>query len=219
MSTIRNLAVLALIGTSLNINTAPVSAAELIVDVYGGTKECDDSEKVKSGDHLEMHYTGTIDESSETGEKGKKFDSSRDRGQTFSTEIGVGRVIAGWDQGIVGLCKGAQANLIIPPDLGYGASGAGGDIPGGATLHFDVEVVDITEGPPPPPNLFEQLDTNKDSKLSKDEVLAFFVSQGAEEIPPELWAQEDKDGDGIIDWSEFGGPKGDAPPVYDGAEL
>jgi hypothetical protein len=219
MSTLRNLAVMALIGTSLNMNTSPVFAAELVVDVYGGTKECDDSEKVKSGDHLEMHYTGTIDESSETGEKGKKFDSSRDRGKTFGTQIGVGRVIKGWDQGIVGLCKGAQANLIIPPELGYGASGAGGDIPGGATLHFDVEVVGITDGPPPPPNLFEQLDTNKDSKLDKDEVLAYFKEQGQDDLPPGLWEKEDKDADGFIAWDEFGGPKGDAAPSYDGSEL
>ena len=60
-----------------------------------------------------MHYTGTIDQSSATGEKGKKFDSSRDRGQTFDVAIGTGQVIKGWDEGIVGLCLGAKANLII----------------------------------------------------------------------------------------------------------
>ena len=72
-----------------------VLAAELKVDVYDGVKECEDSEKVKSGDYLKMHYTGTIDESSETGEKGKKFDSSRDRSDTFDFQIGQGRVIKG----------------------------------------------------------------------------------------------------------------------------
>lgn len=92
-----------------------------------------------------MHYTGTIDQSSATGEKGSKFDSSRDRGQTFDVQIGAGQVIKGWDEGIVGLCKGAKANLVIPPEMGYGDQGAGGQIPGGATLHFDVEVVDINE--------------------------------------------------------------------------
>jgi len=219
MTNLRNLAVMALIGTSFNLNAVPASAADLVVDVYGGVKECDDSDKVVSGNYVEMHYTGTIHESSETGEKGKKFDSSRDRGETFGTTIGVGQVIKGWDQGVVGLCKGAKANLIIPPELGYGASGAGADIPGGATLHFDIEVVSIGAGPPPPPNLFEKLDTNKDSKLSKEEVLAFFKEQGAEEIPPELWEKEDKDADGFIAWDEFGGPKGDSPPSYDGAEL
>ena len=72
-----------------------VLAAEVKVDVYDGVKECEDSEKVKSGDYLKMHYTGTIDESSETGEKGKQFDSSRDRSDTFDFQIGQGRVIKG----------------------------------------------------------------------------------------------------------------------------
>ena len=111
-----------------------LAATELSVKVYEGPTECADADKVKSGDYLEMHYTGTIDESSETGEKGKKFDSSRDRGQTFDFQIGAGRVIKGWDEGIVGLCKGAKATLVIPAKMGYGASGAGGDIPGGATV-------------------------------------------------------------------------------------
>jgi FKBP-type peptidyl-prolyl cis-trans isomerases 1 len=67
----------------------------LKVTVYEGPLDCADSEKVKNGDYLNMHYTGTIDESSETGEKGSKFDSSRDRGQTFDFQIGQGRVIKG----------------------------------------------------------------------------------------------------------------------------
>jgi len=75
--------------------------------------KCDDAQKVKKGNFLKMHYTGTIDQSSATGEKGKKFDSSRDRGQTFDVAIGTGQVIKGWDEGIVGLCLGAKANLII----------------------------------------------------------------------------------------------------------
>jgi FKBP-type peptidyl-prolyl cis-trans isomerase len=111
-----------------------LAATELSVKVYEGPTECADADKVKSGDYLEMHYTGTIDESSKTGEKGKKFDSSRDRGHTFDFQIGAGRVIKGWDEGIVGLCKGAKATLVIPAEMGYGASGAGGDIPGGATV-------------------------------------------------------------------------------------
>ena len=122
---------------------ALTSADELKVSVYEGPTTCDDGEKVKSGDQLSMHYTGTIDQSSAAGEKGKKFDSSRDRGATFDFEIGAGRVIQGWDEGLVGLCKGAKATLIIPPALGYGDRGAGADIPGGATLRFDVEVVHI----------------------------------------------------------------------------
>jgi len=186
---------------------AVACADELSVNVYEGPTTCDDAEKVKKGDQLKMHYTGTIDKSSKTGEPGKKFDSSRDRGEPFDVQIGVGQVIAGWDKGIVGLCKGAKATLVIPPDMGYGENGAGGDIPGGATLNFDVEVVDITEASPEP-NLFKELDTDGDKKLTKDEVLEHFKKQGQNELPEGLWEEEDKNGDGHIDWDEFGGPKG-----------
>jgi len=192
---------------------AVIAATELKVSQYAGPTECEETDKVKIGDQLGMHYTGTIDESSETGTPGKKFDSSRDRGQPFSTKIGVGQVIKGWDEGLIGMCKGAKATLVIPPDMGYGARGAGGDIPGGATLNFDVEVMSVAEGPPEE-NLFVELDTDKDARLTKEEVLAFFKKQGRNELPPELWASEDKDGNGFIEWEEFGGPKGKAKPDY-----
>jgi len=126
---------------------------------------------------LSMHYTGKIDESSETGEKGKVFDSSRTRGQTFDFAIGGGQVIKGWDDGLVGLCKGAKAILVIPPESGYGEQGAGGDIPGGATLNFDVEVVDISnDAPPAPPqpNLFKEIDSDGNGSLSESEIAAYF---------------------------------------------
>lgn len=178
------------------------------LEQYDGPTTCDDSEKVKKGDQLQMHYTGTIDKSSKTGEPGKQFDSSRDRGETFDTQIGVGAVIKGWDIGIVGLCKGAKATLVIPPEAGYGEGGAGDDIPGGATLNFDVEVVDVAEGEPQE-NLFAKIDTDKDMKLSREEVLAHFKEQGQDEIPGGIFDQEDKDSDGFLSWDEFSGPKGD----------
>jgi len=190
------------------------AATEFSATVYEGPKECEDAEKVKAGDYLKMHYTGTIDESSETGEKGVKFDSSRDRDETFDFKIGQGMVIKGWDEGLIGLCKGAKATLVIPPEMGYGDSGAGGTIPGGATLNFDVEVVDISDEEPEQPNLFEQLDTDGDGKLSKEEVEAFFVKQGGT-TPDGLWRDEDKNGDGFVSWEEFSGPKGKSPPSHD----
>uniref|UniRef100_A0A7S1H5P0 peptidylprolyl isomerase n=1 Tax=Thalassionema nitzschioides TaxID=33649 RepID=A0A7S1H5P0_9STRA len=191
------------------------ASTELSVTVTDGPKECDDSEKVAAGQHVSMHYTGTIDESSETGEKGKKFDSSRDRDTTFDFEIGKGMVIQGWDKGLIGLCKGAKATLIIPPDMGYGDQGAGDDIPAGATLNFDVEVVGISDSAPPPPNYFAMIDEDKDGKITKEEMTAFFTKQGAPEIPEGLWESEDKDGDGVVTWEEFNGPKGETDPSKD----
>jgi len=183
-------------------------AGSMVVDQYEGPEECGDDEKVQAMNFVKMHYTGTIDESSAAGEKGKKFDSSHDRGQTFDFVIGVNQVIAGWEKGLLGLCKGAKANLIIPPEMGYGANGAGADIPGGATLKFDVEVVDILAEAPPPPNLFKEIDGDGNGQISKEEVEAFFQEKHGASTPEGLWENEDKDGDGVISWDEFGGPKG-----------
>mmetsp|Transcript_3284 Transcript_3284/g.3635 ORF Transcript_3284/g.3635 Transcript_3284/m.3635 type:complete len:214 (+) Transcript_3284:51-692(+) len=196
------------------IAVSTVSAAELKVDQYEGPTECEDDKRVKKGDHVKMHYTGTIDESSETGEKGKKFDSSRDRNQPFDTAIGVGQVIKGWDEGVSGLCVGAKAKMVIPPEMGYGEQGAGGDIPGGATLNFDVEVIEIMEGAPPPPNFFSMIDTDEDGALSKEEIEAYFLNMegGGGPVPDGLWEREDTDKDGKITWDEFSGPKGSEAP-------
>jgi peptidylprolyl isomerase len=87
-----------------------------------------------------MHYTGWL---YENGKKGKKFDSSVDRGQPFEFPIGAGRVIRGWDEGVATMKVGGKRTLIIPPELGYGARGAGGVIPANATLMFDVELLDV----------------------------------------------------------------------------
>eukprot|EP00341_Mesodinium_pulex_P010043 CAMPEP_0116961422 /NCGR_PEP_ID=MMETSP0467-20121206/46556_1 /TAXON_ID=283647 /ORGANISM="Mesodinium pulex, Strain SPMC105" /LENGTH=186 /DNA_ID=CAMNT_0004649357 /DNA_START=11 /DNA_END=571 /DNA_ORIENTATION=- len=182
----------------------------MTVTQTSGPTECD--ERTAAGHYLSMHYTGTIDESSETGTPGKQFDSSIPRGKTFDFRLGTGQVIPGWDQGLVGLCKGAKATLILPPEMGYGSRGAGNDIPGGATLRFDVEVVDFGNDGPPEPNLFRDLDTNEDGKLTEDEILAFFKKQGLDELPQGLWENEDKDKDGFVSWEEFGGPKGQSSP-------
>ncbi len=94
----------------------------------------------KTGQIVVVHYTGWL---SENGAKGKKFDSSVDRGQPFEFPIGTHRVIPGWDEGVATMKVGGKRTLIIPPELGYGARGAGGVIPPNATLIFDVELIGI----------------------------------------------------------------------------
>ena len=94
----------------------------------------------KSGQTCVMHYTGWL---YDNGNKGAKFDSSKDRGQPFSFPLGLGRVIKGWDEGVASMQVGGARTLVIPPDLGYGARGAGGVIPPNATLIFDVELLDV----------------------------------------------------------------------------
>lgn len=103
-------------------------------------------EEAAVGKMAEVHYTGWLYDESASDKKGAKFDSSRDRGVPFSFLLGAGRVIKGWDRGVVGMKTGGQRTLIIPPDMAYGAHGAGGVIPPGAVLIFDVELLGLRQG-------------------------------------------------------------------------
>jgi len=94
-----------------------------------------------SGQKVNVHYTGWL---SEKGNKGAKFDSSKDRGDPFIFPLGKGHVIKGWDEGVQGMKVGGQRKLTIPPALGYGARGAGGVIPPNATLVFEVELLAVS---------------------------------------------------------------------------
>ncbi len=94
----------------------------------------------ESGQHVTVHYTGWL---YSNGVKGNKFDSSKDRGDPFKFYLSQGQVIRGWDEGVVGMRVGGTRVLVIPPELGYGAHGAGGVIPPNATLIFEVELIDI----------------------------------------------------------------------------
>jgi len=93
-----------------------------------------------AGQNVSVHYTGWLDKD---GARGQKFDSSRDRGNPFAFKLGMGQVIAGWDQGVATMHVGGKRTLTIPADLGYGSRGAGGIIPPGATLIFDVELLSV----------------------------------------------------------------------------
>jgi FKBP-type peptidyl-prolyl cis-trans isomerase len=131
---------------------APTSAAsaarsqpdvqELVVtDLRAGT-----GAEATPGSVVTVHYTGWLYDAGAVDTKGKKFDSSRDGGKPFQFVLGAGNVIQGWDQGVAGMKVGGQRRLVIPSSLGYGQRGAGGVIPPGAALVFDVELLDVGAG-------------------------------------------------------------------------
>jgi FKBP-type peptidyl-prolyl cis-trans isomerase len=99
--------------------------------------------EAQSGRVVTVHYTGWLYDGSRPDRKGAKFDSSRDRNEPFSFNLGAGEVIRGWDEGVAGMRVGGQRTLTIPPQMGYGARGAGGVIPPNATLLFDVELLEV----------------------------------------------------------------------------
>jgi FKBP-type peptidyl-prolyl cis-trans isomerase FkpA len=118
------------------LKTNKIKASKTASGLYYIIEKKGTGPNAAAGQTVNVHYTGTL-------LNGKKFDSSRDRGQPFSFTLGQGQVIAGWDEGIALLNKGAQAKLFLPSSLGYGPNGAGADIPPNAVLIFDVELIDI----------------------------------------------------------------------------
>jgi FKBP-type peptidyl-prolyl cis-trans isomerase len=119
--------------------TTDIKMADLVkTDVKVG-----DGTEATAGKMVAVHYTGWLYDENAPDKHGKKFDSSRDRGQPFEFPLAGGRVIKGWDEGVQGMKIGGQRTLIIPPEMGYGARGAGGVIPPNATLVFDVELLGV----------------------------------------------------------------------------
>jgi FKBP-type peptidyl-prolyl cis-trans isomerase FkpA len=121
---------------------AKVVRAPLTMLMQTDTKVGSGKEAV-SGKKVSVHYTGWLFDPSAPSNKGKKFDSSRDRGDPFSFNLGAGQVIRGWDQGVAGMKVGGARTLVIPSAMAYGERGAGGVIPPNATLLFEVELLDV----------------------------------------------------------------------------
>jgi FKBP-type peptidyl-prolyl cis-trans isomerase len=128
-----------LILTACGGNTENTGVTQLIRqdDVVGTGAEA------QSGRVVTVHYTGWLYDQTRPDRRGNKFDSSRDRNEPFSFNLGAGEVIRGWDEGVAGMKVGGRRTLTIPPDMGYGARGAGGVIPPNATLLFDVELLEV----------------------------------------------------------------------------
>ena len=120
------------------------AADNQVIEMPNGLKYTDtktgEGATATPGNKVSVHYTGWL---YNNGAKGAKFDSSVDRGQPFQFTLGAHQVIAGWDEGVAGMKVGGKRTLIIPPELGYGARGAGGVIPPNATLMFDVELLGV----------------------------------------------------------------------------
>ncbi|KAI7889270.1 FK506-binding protein 2B [Mucor mucedo] len=123
-----------------------------------------------NGDQLSMHYTGTLFDT------GVKFDSSLDRNDPFVFEIGKGQVIGGWEQGLLNMCIGEKRKLTIPPHLGYGDRGSYPVIPGGATLVFEVELLDIKKGQRNERKGPETVKTNDDEAIISFSSPSFILS-------------------------------------------
>ncbi|CAG5132846.1 unnamed protein product [Candidula unifasciata] len=168
--------------------------------------------KSKRYDQLYMHYVATLTES------GKKFDASYDRDKPFDFQLGAGQVIKGWDEGLFDMCVGEKRKLVIPPSKGYGKTGAGDRVPPNASLTFEVELLSIKDGVPPP-NIFKQIDADDDNLLSAEEVSDYLKKQASKagqrqedkdnhnQMITEIFNHEDKDKDGFISHEEFTGPK------------
>jgi len=141
---LRQLSVVVLVGLiaacSGKPSTAPTGGVTSMqsVEIKPGTGEA-----ITAGKIAVVQYTGWLYEAAAKENKGKQFDSSRTLGQPFRFPVGTGQVIKGWDQGVIGMKVGESRRLIIPADLAYGDSGAGGVIPPGATLVFDIDLVAV----------------------------------------------------------------------------
>ena len=195
------------------------ASSDIKVVVYNGPRKCsnkgteDKPTKIEKNHVVGLHFTVTIVNEDDYGSSspGRKIESSRDGvGIAPSFTVGQGKVIAGLDQGLIGLCKGSSAYIIVPPNLAYGRIGKPEQgVLSNTILQYDVEILDIQ---PPVPNDFVKIDSNMDWEISIDEAREYFEKLGQMVNLDTLWNDEDTNGDGYISWEEFKGPKGSDPP-------
>lgn len=208
--------VILIIAVCLALVSSVLSASsDIEVIIYKGPRECankgteDKPTKIEKNHVVGLHFTVTIVD--DDGSIGRKIESSRDGvGIAPSFTVGQGKVIAGLDQGLIGLCKGSSAYIIVPPNLAYGRMGKPEQgVMYDTILRYDVEILDIQ---PPAPNDFVNIDSNKDWEISIDEAREYFETLNQMVNLDTLWNDEDTNGDGYISWEEFKGPKGSDPP-------
>lgn len=206
----------------ISSSTALAAVSDVQVVVYSGPNECSNDDggklnKIIPDSIVGLHFTVTIDPTS-IGSKsllGKVIESSKSSsgmgGIAPSFPVGQGKVISGLDVGLLGLCRGSSAYIIVPPHLGYGKLGKPNvGVEPDTTLRYDVEILDIQ---PPIPNDFRKIDTNHDWLISVEEARMYFDALGQAINLDGLWKEEDIDHDGYISWMEFTGPKGtEGPP-------
>jgi Ca2+-binding EF-hand superfamily protein len=206
----------------ISSSTALAAVSDVQVVVYSGPNECSNDDggklnKIIPDSIVGLHFTVTIDPTS-IGSKsllGKVIESSKSSsgmgGIAPSFPVGQGKVISGLDVGLLGLCRGSSAYIIVPPHLGYGKLGKPNvGVEPDTTLRYDVEILDIQ---PPILNDFRKIDTNHDWLISVEEARMYFDALGQAINLDGLWKEEDIDHDGYISWMEFTGPKGtEGPP-------
>eukprot|EP00933_Yihiella_yeosuensis_P074672 TRINITY_DN8365_c3_g1_i1.p1 TRINITY_DN8365_c3_g1~~TRINITY_DN8365_c3_g1_i1.p1 ORF type:complete len:316 (+),score=36.36 TRINITY_DN8365_c3_g1_i1:100-948(+) len=193
---------------------------EVQVQIQSGPTECSESETIRTNKHAKIMYAAKIHESSIAGEADVPVYDTHMLHEGFDIHVGTKQYIEGWDIGLVGLCKGAKAHILMPPHVAHGDEGDGALTPGNATLHFDVNIMDVSDTPFPVYDFFGELDTDKDDKISFAEAEAYFTKPIAQfgdapQFMPDGWFDEhDRNRDGFIVRREFQGPGGTFDP-YD----
>eukprot|EP00937_MAST-01D_sp_MAST-1D-sp2_P004513 g4513.t1 len=226
---------MALTGSLLALVFLAVSAGrELVsVDRYFKPRGCDEKKTRRSelGDFLVVHFVGSVGRDG----KGKTFDSTRDAGRKaleFELVRGkqrAGLFVEGWTDAMLGMCVGEKRVAVIPASLAFGAKGFGAKIPPDSPIHFDIELVGLSDTASGDdsaesafPDMFTAIDTDGDKQISRDEMRAWFQhmqkSGSGKALPREgvdglmhLFTKDDKDKDGLVSFQEFSGPKG-LPP-------